>query len=391
MSETTATNQQRPAAEIDAEVVAFRAQFDQQAPLSPLDQIVRQGAQQMLQAAIEAEVQEFLAVHDAKRDEDGRRQVVRNGHLPTREIMTGAGRLEIKQPRVRDKTPKSKGRVKFSPSIIPRYMRKSPSIDELIPVLYLLGVSTGDFSEALQALVGEQAQGFGPNTVVRLKEKWTEEHQQWSKRSLAGKRYVYVWADGIHVNVRLADEENRRQCILVLMGATPDGRKELIAVQDGYRESEQSWSELLLDAAWSRRPSWPSATEPWASGRPCGKHIPPPGSNAAGSTRRPTSSMTYPRQHSHESSKPCTPSGKRSRVRLPSSRWRTSRRSTRPSTPRPGSDWTRIGTCCWRSMTSRRSTGGTFARPTRSSQPSPRSDFVIDGPKAAARVAPAWR
>ena len=247
MSETTATNQQRPAAEIDAEVVAFRAQFDQQAPLSPLDQIVRQGAQQMLQAAIEAEVREFLAVHDAKRDEDGRRQVVRNGHLPTREIMTGAGRLEIKQPRVRDKTPKSKGRVTFSPSIIPRYMRKSPSIDELIPVLYLLGVSTGDFSEALQALVGEQARGFGPNTVVRLKEKWTEEHQQWSKRSLAGKRYVYVWADGIHVNVRLADEENRRQCILVLMGATPDGRKELIAAQDGYRESEQSWSELLVD------------------------------------------------------------------------------------------------------------------------------------------------
>lgn len=247
MSEATATTRQRPAVEVDAEVLAFRDQFDQQVPQCPLDEIVRQGAQQMLQTAIESEVQQFLADHDTKRNEAGRRQVVRNGYLPAREIMTGAGRLEIEQPRVRDNDPDKQGRLKFTPSIVPQYMRKSPSLEELIPVLYLLGVSTGDFSEALQALVGEQAKGFSANTVVRLKEKWTAEHQEWSRRPLAGKRYVYVWADGIHVNVRLGDEENRRQCILVLMGATPDGRKELIAVQDGYRESEQSWSELLLD------------------------------------------------------------------------------------------------------------------------------------------------
>lgn len=247
MSEATATTRQRPAVEVDAEVLAFRDQFDQECLQSPLDEIVRQGAQQMLQTAIEAEVQQYVADHDANRDEAGRRQVVRNGYLPAREIMTGAGRLEIEQPRVRDNDPDRDPSIRFTPSIVPQYMRRSPSLEELIPVLYLLGVSTGDFSEALQALVGEQAKGFSANTVVRLKEKWTAEHQEWSRRSLSGKHYVYVWADGIHVNVRLGDEENRRQCILVLMGATPDGRKELIAVQDGYRESEQSWSELLLD------------------------------------------------------------------------------------------------------------------------------------------------
>lgn len=245
MTKSTATTKTNPAPEaLDSEVLQFRAQFDEK---SPLDEIVRQGAQQMLQAAIETEVDQFLEEHAAKRNEFGKRLVVRNGHLPAREIMTGAGTLEIQQPRARDNDPDSSNRARFSPSIIPQYMRKSPSLEEMIPVLYLLGVSTGDFAEALEALVGEQAKGFSANTVVRLKEKWTTEHEEWSQRSLADKHYVYVWADGIHVNVRLGDEENRRQCILVLMGATPEGRKELIAVQDGYRESEQSWRELLLD------------------------------------------------------------------------------------------------------------------------------------------------
>ena len=245
MSKATASKTEGPAREVvDPEVVTFREQFDER---SPLDEIVRRGAQEMLQAAIENEVEEFIAEHNSKRDEEGRRLVVRNGRLPAREIMTGAGRLEIEQPRARDNDPAAEKRARFTPSIIPQYMKKTPSLEELIPVLYLLGVSTGDFSEALAALVGEQAKGFSANTVVRLKEKWTTEYDQWCKRSLSGKRYVYVWADGIHVKVRLGDEENKRQCILVLMGATPDGKKELIAVQDGYRESEQSWTELLLD------------------------------------------------------------------------------------------------------------------------------------------------
>ena len=245
MTKATATTKRVAAPEsLDAEVVEFRAQFDTK---SPLDEIVQRGAQDMLQSAIEAEVEQFLEDHACKRDEQGRRLVVRNGRLPAREIVTGAGTLEIQQPRARDKDPDNSKRVRFSPCLVPQYMRKSPSLEEMIPVLYLLGVSTGDFSEALEALVGEQAKGFSANTVVRLKEKWTTEYQEWSRRLLTDKRYVYIWADGIHVNVRLEDPESKRQCILVVMGAMPDGKKELIAVQDGYRESEQSWSELLVD------------------------------------------------------------------------------------------------------------------------------------------------
>lgn len=244
-SQSTATMPSGPAVDtVDGEVVQFPPQLDSK---SPLDEIVRQGAKRMLQAAIDAEVEQFLEEHAAKRDEAGRRLVVRNGHLPARKVATGAGTLEIQQPRARDNDPDKSNRVRFSPSLVPQYMRKSPSIEEMIPVLYLLGVSTGDFSEALEAVVGEQAKGFRANTVVRLKDKWTEEHETRCRRSLADKHDVSIWADGIHVNVRLGDEEHRKQCILVIMGATADGRKELIAVQDGYRESEQSWSELLLD------------------------------------------------------------------------------------------------------------------------------------------------
>jgi transposase-like protein len=245
MTKPTATQKKVPAPEsVDDEVIQFRAQFEER---SVLDEIVRQGAQAMLQAAINAEIDQFLLQYASKTDEAGKRLVVRNGHLPARQVMTGAGALEIQQPRARDNDPDKSKRVRFSPSIIPQYMKRSPSLEELIPVLYLLGVSTGDFSEALEALLGGAPKGFSADTVVRLKEKWVSEHEAWSKRSLADKHYAYVWADGIHVNVRLEDPENQRQCILVLMGATENGRKELIAVQDGYRESEQSWMELLLD------------------------------------------------------------------------------------------------------------------------------------------------
>ena len=228
----------------DPEILAFRAAFDGR---SPLDNLVRQGARQMLQAALESEVQTFLAQHAAKVDDQGRRLVVRNGSLPSREILTGAGPLPISQPRVRDKSSEPAERVRFSSSILPAYLRKSKSIEELIPWLYLKGVSTGDFSEALQALVGPEAKGLSANVIVRLKESWSEEYDLWMKRDLSGKRYVYLWADGIHAKIRLEDEPNSKQCLLVLMGATADGHKELITVLDGYRESEQSWSELLLD------------------------------------------------------------------------------------------------------------------------------------------------
>jgi transposase-like protein len=215
-----------------------------------LTPILRQGAQQLLAEAVEAEVAEYIARHASLRDDTGRRQVVRNGHKDEREIQTGIGPITVHQPRVNDRRIGADGeRMRFTSTILPPYLRKTRSIEELIPWLYLKGISTGDFSEALAALLGPEAPGLSASTVVRLKEVWEREHQAWSKRSLAEARYVYVWADGVYFNVRLGGdgESLNRQCILVLMGATPEGRKELIAVQDGYRETEQSWTELLLD------------------------------------------------------------------------------------------------------------------------------------------------
>jgi transposase-like protein len=208
-----------------------------------LTSILRDGAQRLLTQAVEAEVAEWIETHRHVRDEQGHRQVVRNGYLPQRTLVTGVGPVEVKQPRVLDR--RSAGEAEpFSSKILPPYLRKTKSIEELIPWLYLKGISTGDFSEALAALVGPAAQGLSASTITRLKEVWQAEFQDWSQRSLKGKEYVYVWADGVHFNIRLEED---RQCILVLLGATADGRKELIAIADGYRESEQSWKALLLD------------------------------------------------------------------------------------------------------------------------------------------------
>ena len=169
--------------------------------------------------------------------------MVRNGHLPERTIQTGIGEIAVKQPRVQDRR-EPEIRQKFTPSVLPPYLRRTKSLDELIPWLYLKGISTGDFSEALGAILGADALNLSATTITRLKSGWESDFEAWNKRSLAGKHYVYVWADGVHFNIRL---EEGRQCILVLMGATADGKKELIAIADGYRESEQSWKELLLD------------------------------------------------------------------------------------------------------------------------------------------------
>jgi len=251
VSQTTTKRQGRPAdarceddSLPDPEVLEFRARFEER---SPLDDLVREGARKMLQHAIEAEVDAFLAEQSSRVDEKGNRLVVRNGLLPERAIVTGAGSLEVRQPRVRDKSPEKSERVRFSSKILPPYLRKSRAIEELIPWLYLKGISTGDFSDALTALVGPETKGFSANVVVRLKEQWSREYDVWCRRDLSGRQYVYLWADGIYANVRLEDEANSKQCLLVLMGATANGHKELIAVIDGYRESEQSWLELLLD------------------------------------------------------------------------------------------------------------------------------------------------
>ena len=211
-----------------------------------LDEIARRGAQRMIGCMLEAEVKDFVERHRDQVDNAGRRQVVRNGHLPTREILTGVGAVEVAQPRVRDR--RGAGHpdaVTFSSKILPPYLRRSKNMDELIPWLYLKGVSTGDFQEALQSLVGPEAGGLSATTITRLTASWVEEQSEWSRRDLSDREYIYLWADGVYFNIRLGNDD--RQCILVLMGATKDGKKELVAIQDGYRESEQSWSEILLD------------------------------------------------------------------------------------------------------------------------------------------------
>jgi len=210
-----------------------------------LTQVLRTGAQRLLTAALEAEVEAHIEGLKHLVDEKGHRLVVRNGRLPEREITTGIGPIEVRQPRVNDRRVDEAGeRLRFTSSILPPYLRRTKSLDELIPWLFLKGVSSGDFSEALSALVGADAPGLSSSNVVRLKQVWEKDFEDWSKRSLAGKRYVYLWVDGVHFNIRL---EGERTCILVVIGATAEGDKELLAVHDGVRESEQSWKEVLLD------------------------------------------------------------------------------------------------------------------------------------------------
>jgi transposase-like protein len=210
----------------------------------PLTEILRNGAHALLAQAVEAEVAALLESHADKRTEDGRARLVRHGHLPEREIVTGIGPVAVRCPRVRDRVGEGSERIRFSSAILPPYARRTKSLEVLIPILYLKGVSTGDFEEALIALLGKDAGGVSASTVSRLKEAWSEEHARWSKRDLSAKRYVYFWVDGIHVQARL---EDAAQCLLVIIGATPEGKKELVGLIDGVRESAQSWRELLLD------------------------------------------------------------------------------------------------------------------------------------------------
>jgi transposase-like protein len=210
----------------------------------PLLAVLREGARRMLMQAVEAEVELFLAAHAELADEQGRRRLVRNGHAPERQIQTGIGPLGVRRPKLRDRggagsdTP-----IRFTSAILPAYLRRTKNLEELLPWLYLKGVSTGQFSEALAALLGPDAPGLSASTVRRLTESWQEEHARWQRRELSARRYVYLWADGVYFTPRL---DHERQCLLVLIGADAQGRKELLAVEDGFRESTQSWRELLL-------------------------------------------------------------------------------------------------------------------------------------------------
>jgi putative transposase len=207
----------------------------------PLTAVLRQGAQRLLAQAIETEVAILLAQYVDRCDTQGRQSLVRNGYLPERDVQTGIGAVRVKVPRVRDR---SGGGIRFHSALLPPYIRRSKSLEALLPWLYLKGVSTGDFSEALQALLGPNAPGLSSTTVSRLKQGWQEELIAWQRRDLSGKRYVDFWVDGVYFETRL---ETARHCILVIIGADATGQKELVGLWDGYRESEQSWKELLLD------------------------------------------------------------------------------------------------------------------------------------------------
>jgi putative transposase len=210
-----------------------------------LDDLARHGARKMLRSALEAEVASYIERYRDERNEEGRRLVVRNGQARARKVTCGAGTLEVSAPRVNDKRLDDDGeRQRFTSRILPPYMRRSPKVSEVLPILYLRGLSTGDFQEALPVLLGKDASGLSATNIARLTAEWEQDYKQFRFRSLEGRDYVYVWADGVHFNVRLEDD---RLCTLVLMGARPDGTKEILAVEDGYRESADSWKELLRD------------------------------------------------------------------------------------------------------------------------------------------------
>lgn len=210
----------------------------------PLAEALREGARKMLAAGLMAEVEAYCRYYERLKDDEGNRLVTRNGFAPERELQTGLGPIPVSRPKIRFKGHSEDApAVPFSSQLLPAYLKRTKSIEDLVPWLYLRGISTGDFPQALQALLGEEAKGLSSANIVRLKQAWADEYQDWDKRSLANKEYVYIWADGVHFKVRL---EGERQCILVILGVTAEGTKELIAVSDGTRESTLSWSELLL-------------------------------------------------------------------------------------------------------------------------------------------------
>jgi transposase-like protein len=211
----------------------------------PLTAVLRSGARRLLAQAVEAEAEAFLATLAGVRLPDGRERLVRHGHGPERQVQTGIGPVAVRRVKLRDRSPgMAAERIRFTSSILPRWARRTPSLDALLPVLYLRGVSMGDFQEALGALLGKAAPNLSPSAIARLRDTWQADYARWQRRDLAARRYVYIWADGIYLQARM---EPQAECMLVLIGATPEGRKELLGFQVGVRESAQSWRELLVD------------------------------------------------------------------------------------------------------------------------------------------------
>ena len=304
--------------------------------LDSLDALAREGARRMIAAALRAEADEYVERFADEVDEDGHRLVVRNGRARERKVTVGSGTIPIKAPRVNDKRvdEETGERQKFSSRILPAYARRSPKVGEVIPILYLRGLSTGDFRPALVSLLGEDAAGLSPTTIARLSKEWEEHHDRFRKRHLGFTRYAYLFMDGIHVSVRLG--EDPKVCLLIVIGVREDGEKELLAVEDGYRESTESWAGVFRDM--KRRglnePASSSATARSARGPRCATSTPARASSAAGSTRRGTSSTACPSGCTRGRRGCCAeiieaPTRKDARPRS-----RSSARSTARSTPR---------------------------------------------------------
>jgi putative transposase len=218
----------------------------------PLTAVLRNGARRLLAQAIEAEAAAFLATMKGVQLPDGRDRVVRHGHGPERMVQTGIGPVAVQRVRLRDRSAEDANeRIRFTSAILPRWSRRTRSLDALLPILYLRGVSMGDFHEALAALLGKEAPNLSPSVIARLRNEWEADYTRWQRRDLSARRYVYIWADGVYLQARM---EPQAECMLVLIGATPEGKKELLGFQVGVRESAQSWRELLVLADLLRLP-----------------------------------------------------------------------------------------------------------------------------------------
>lgn len=351
-----------------------------------LDDLIQQGARQIVQQAIEAELAALLERYDNVKTLDGRRTVIRNGYLPEREVVTAIGPVTVKVPKVRDR---SGSGVKFNSNIVPPYIRKSPRVSAALPWLYLRGVSTGDMGEALSALLGEEAKGLSPNVVSRLKAQWADEHALWNQRDLSTARWVYWWADGIHTGLRSDDSDG--QCLLVIIGVKPDGTKERVAIGDGFRESKDAWCELLLDLKARGLQSGPllaagdGAMGLWAA---LAEVFPRLDTSAAGFTRLEMYSTLCPNRSMVGPKLACRRSGK------PPHAKKRSRPSTalltlmRPSIRRRRRNSQKTVMSCLPSMTFLPNTGSTCERPIPLSRPSPQFGIEQLARAIAFRVRP---
>ena len=316
----------------DSTVVSFRQPDTVEDPLTA---VLRSGARRLLAQAIEAEADAFLAAMKGVRMPDGRDRLVRHGHGPERQVQTGIGPVAVQRVRLRDRGAGERSeRIRFTSAILPRWARRTPSLDALLPILYLRGVSMGDFQEALAALLGKDAPNLSPSVIARLRGQWEADYGRWQRRDLSARRYVYIWADGVYLQARM---EPQAECMLVLIGATPEGKKELLGFQVSIRESAQSWRELLVDLKARGLAIAPElATGDGALGfwKALDEVSPTTRHQRARCTRRPTCSTSCPSPSSPRPSPTCARSGRRRTVRRQRRRSRHLPTSMAPNTTR---------------------------------------------------------